>query len=60
MTRGTEYRCHICGQVHKMALTPFPMEPGWPCPYLATQEAYDRRVALIKVQAAIRAAEEAR
>lgn len=40
-------KCHICGKVHPMALTPFPDEDGWPCAYDASKEAFAKRVEIV-------------
>jgi hypothetical protein len=54
MSKQKQEICHICGERHPMALTPFPLENGWPCPYDATPEAYIERVGMINPDAAAR------
>ncbi len=39
--------CGVCGTVHIMALTPFPDDEGWPCPYDASKEAFAKRVEIV-------------
>ena len=31
--RAEDSRCHFCGQIHQMAITPHVHEPGGWCPY---------------------------
>ena len=39
--------CGYCHGVHNMALTPFPIEEGWPCPYDASKEAFAKRIEIV-------------
>lgn len=39
--------CAWCNEVHKMALTTFPDEDGWPCPWDASKEAFAKRVEIV-------------
>ena len=39
--------CWRCGKNHPQALTPFPDEEGWPCPYDASKEALHERITLV-------------